>query len=248
MANEPTITEQSPIVALLNAAIAKGDTASIKTLAEIYERFEAKRAEREYNAALTAFQGECPRILKESTVAFPTRGGGNFSSRYAKLEAIVTAVRPLLQAHGFSYSFDTELQEKQVVAICRLHHVGGHSTSTPFVTPVDPAPKLSEAHAVASAVSFAQRYAFQLALGIVTGLPDDDGKAAFTGETISPAELTALQRLVDETKADVPSFWKFAGVERLADLPATKFQVVHIALVQRKQRQEAEALKEGGKP
>ena len=228
MTNELVPTEQSPIVGLLNAAIAKGDTEAIKTLAEIYERFEAKRAEREFVAALLAFKQECPAIEKTEP--------GVHNSKFAPLGKIAGIINPLLGKHGLTYSFNTELQDKRVVSICIVQHVGGHTTRTTFAAPIDPAPRMTETHATASAVSLAQRYALLLALGVVTRAMDDDGQAATAGETISPGQLAALDKLVAETQAAGPAFWKFCKVERLEDLPAKDFDRVQQALQERKKR------------
>ena len=223
--------------AMLSAAIAKGiDAEGIKTLAEIYERMEDRRAQREFTAALLAFQRVCPPIKKTSRVSFPTRKGGTFDSQYAKLEDVTMVVRPLLQAHGFSFTFDTEIRGKEVKAICVLFHVGGHSTRTSFTAPADPEPKLSDAHSTASAVTFAQRYAFQLALGIVPG-GDNDGKTyAESGAKITTEQLQALQKLLADAQADTKAFWNYAGIRKLEDLPAKDYAKIRQALINRLQK------------
>jgi len=236
---------------MLTAAINKGiDAQGIETLARVYQEMEAKRAEREYTAALLAFQDECPLIRKTSAISFLTKKGNNFNSRFARLSDILVQIRPMLKKHGFAVSFDQEPREKKTATICVLRHIGGHSTRTAFEVPTDTAPLISDQHSAASATSFAERYALQLALGIVPS-EDDDGKAAFTSqEVINQQQRDELQRLVDETKSDTPAFWAYAGVQQLDDLPASKFNAVRLALVQRKQRAEADAKKagEGKKP
>lgn len=213
--------------AMLTAAIEKGiDAQGIKTLAEIFERMQAKQAEREFIAALLAFKAECPRIEKSDV--------GVHNSRFAPLYKIAAIIDPILLKHGLTYSFDTELEEKRVRSICILYHIGGHSTRTTFAAPIDPAPKMTETHATASASSLAERYALTLSLGIVTGVVDDDGKAGTGGETITAEQLKTLQTLLDETRADSPAFWNFAGVQTLAEIPAKDYGRVQQALLQRK--------------
>src|SRR5712692_11447269 len=151
---ETILPPDSP-AAMLTAAIEKGiDAQGIKTLAEVFERMQAKHAEREFNEALSAFQGECPVILKKKAIDFPTKGGGLFRSRYAEMDTIIDDTRELRRKYGFSHSFDREVTDKQVRVVCILRHRGGHQTSTPFAVPLPKDNKLSEAHAVAGAVTF----------------------------------------------------------------------------------------------
>ncbi|HXG17890.1 MAG TPA: ERF family protein [Methylomirabilota bacterium] len=219
---------------MIASAIEKGlDAEGIVKLAEVYERMEQKRAESEFAEALLAFQAECPIIIKRSEVSFPTRNGGQFQAKYARFDQIVAEVKPLLLKHGFAFAFNTQIKGKEVTSVCILTHRCGHKTETTFSAPVDPAPKISEAHATASAVTFAQRYAFQLALGIVSGLADDDGKRGFVG-AISEEQRAVLQSLIDEVKPNMEQFWKYAGVQQLEDLPARDFARVHRALLDKR--------------
>ena len=213
---------------MLRAAIERGiDAEGIKTLAEVFERMQSKQAEIEFTTALLSFKARCPRIPKTDV--------GVHTSRFAPLYKIAQVIDPILTQCGLIYSFDTMLEEKRVSSICILRHVGGHSTRTTFAAPIDPVPRMSETHATASAISFAERYALTLALGIVTGV-DDDGKAVAAGETITEEQKKTLQQLLNETKAEGEAFQKFLGVPTLADLPARDYARVQQALLQRKAR------------
>ena len=187
-------TDTSP-AGLLRAAIQHGiDAQGIKILAEVFERMQAKQAEREFNAALSAFQAECPVILKNKEIEFPTKSGGAFRSRYAEMDSIIDDTRELRRKYEFSHSFDREVTEKQIKVTCILRHSGGHQTSTPFAVPIPKDNKLSEAHAVAGAVTFCERYAFRGALGITTGMPDNDGKEFTKGNPHGEQPLTTRPR------------------------------------------------------
>ncbi len=244
MSSEKSVVVSSPpppgdgsIAGLLHAAILKGDSESIKTLAEIYERWQDKQAEREFNEALSEFQGECPIILKKKLVEFPTKSGGKFTSRYAEMDTIVEDTRELRCRHGFSHTFDREVSDTRVSAWCVLRHRAGHQTRTPFSVPMPKEIKLSEAHTIAGLVTFCERYAFRGALGITTGL-DNDGKEFTTNnETISPGQVDALQKLIEETGSDGEAFWRFARVQRLEDLPLADFPRVQQALFAKRGKQ-----------
>jgi len=244
MSNDLTIHEEATPASMLQSAIEKGmDAASIQILANIHFQFEEKRAEREFNAALTAFQAECPVILKAKMIEFPTKRGGKFKSQYAEMDDIVEQTKQLREKHGFSFSFKRLMEEKRIIVQCELRHIGGHKTLTEFAVPMPTDFLISEQHAIAGAVTFCERYAFRGALGITTGLPDNDGKE-FIGK-IPPEQVQQLQQLIDETDSDIPGFWKFAKVDHLIDIPLLDFGRIYQMLMSKKRLAEENAKKGG---
>lgn len=230
------ITPRPPIspADMLLAAIEKGiDPDGIRTLAAIHKEMEERRAESEYNAALAAFQAECPVILKRTQIEFPTRSGGKFTSRFAEMDDIMEQTRELRARHGFSFSFDRSIEKDQLTVHCEVRHRAGHKTRTPFSIPIPKDNRLSEAHAVAGAVTFAERYAFRGAFGITTGLPDNDGKA-FTGGLCSEEQRKVLQALIDQVNPNLEKFFKYCGVTKLEELPERDFARVQAALLDAK--------------
>lgn len=245
--NTLTVSERSNPQTMLQSAINQGyNPEGVKILAEIYERWEAKEAEKAFNQALLLFQEECPAITKSQRISFVTKKGGNFESKFAPLPATMAQIRPLLRKHGFVVTFNSQRQEKQVSVICKLSHSQGHTTETRFEIPNESAPLISDAHSAASAVSFAERYSLQLALGLVPQV-DDDGKTAFVSKgVITAQQAEQLAALVKETDSNNDAFWNFAGVSELDALPASDFNKVHQALLTRKKRME-EAKKGGAR-
>lgn len=227
----PADTDHTSPALMIQTAIEKGiDATGIKILAEVYERMEAQRAERAYNDALADFQGQCPIILKRKEIEFPTRSGGKFISRYAEMDTIIQDTRELRAIHGFSYSFERTVTDKQIVVICIVRHRGGHKTTTTFQVPIPKEVKLSEAHAVAGAVTFCERYSFRGAFGITTGMPDNDGKD-LTGGLCTEEQRKVLQALIDQVKPNLEKFWKYCGVTKLEDLPERDYARVQAGLL-----------------
>src|SRR5262245_11237413 len=110
---EPTLPATTSTAEMLVAAIEKGmDAQSMQILANIHFQFEEKRAEREFNAALVAFQAECPVILKEKQIEFPTKRGGKFKSQYAEMDDLVEQTKALREKHGFSFTFKRLMEDK----------------------------------------------------------------------------------------------------------------------------------------
>jgi hypothetical protein len=107
----------------------------------------------------------------------PEKGGG-IRYKYAPLDVIVEEVRDILEENGFSYTLATEQTADSVTAICNSHHLAGHSESTRLTAPIDHEAYMNEPQKVASALTYASRYAFRNAFGIMTGDDDDDAQSA----------------------------------------------------------------------
>lgn len=187
------VTNQEPLESgpeaekLIHAAIEhQVPVETMERLLVMRRELRAEKARDAYNAALAAFQSECPVISKRKGVA-----GKNDKLRYkyAPLDDIVDQVRELLRKHGFSYKFDTELKSNppSQVAVCTAKHAGGHEESSSFQAAIDPDAYMNITQQGASASSFAKRYAFCNVFGILTG---DDDDAQSVGQA-SPKETTS---------------------------------------------------------
>ncbi len=100
---------------------------------------------------------------------------GKLRYRFAPLDVIVGQVKDSLEICGFSYIIKTEQIDASFKAICEAHHVSGHFETTDFKVPIDPELYMNEAQKVATAQTYAKRYAFCNAFGIMTGEEDVDG-------------------------------------------------------------------------
>lgn len=110
------------------------------------------------------------------------------------MEDIVEQVKPLLQKHGFSYSLTAETKDSSVLAICTITHRLGHSEKSEFRVPVDPQAFMNEQQKFASAYTYAKRYAFCNAFGILTA--DEDMDARIEKEKPEgPAKATEKTRI-----------------------------------------------------
>lgn len=124
---------------------------------------------------LSRFQSVCPVIKKEKSVNYTSKKGGMVKYDYASLDNIVIQVRDILYQNGFSYTIKTKQDKEGVTAICCAHHKLGHTEETTFFIPIDYEAYMNAAQKVASALTYAKRYAFCNAFGIMTGDEDDDG-------------------------------------------------------------------------
>lgn len=168
---------------LIAQAIDKGVTVdTMERLLAMRRELKAEAAKEAFDRSMSAFQSECPVIEKSKKVL--NKDGQSVRYAYAPLDAIVTQVRGLLKVHGFGYRIVPEVTESQVAATCVVTHELGHSESASFKVPIDKDSYMNLPQKFASALTFAKRYAFCSAFGIMTGDEDDD--AAKAG--MSPSE------------------------------------------------------------
>lgn len=215
-----------PISAVLQAAIEKGiDPSGLEKLVALYERMSETAARKEFAQALADFQAECPSIAKTSEAQIATRSGGSYSYKYAELDAIAGTIRPLLQKHGLSYTWDSSFANGVLECTCTVRHANGHSVSAKFSCPTDSASAMSSQQKNAAALTFARRQSLIQVLGLTTCDSDNDGAEARARESVKITEHQAanLEALIADVNADSKRFLAFFGIERLSDLPAGKF-------------------------
>jgi hypothetical protein len=170
--NEIVLTGNTGIESILPMAIEKGDVAILERTYSLYKEMKADRAKDLFFRSLADFQSECPAINKSNDVTI----NGSVRYKFASLPDIVDGVKKLLKKYGFSYVIKTKQESDRVTAICESHHEAGHTESTEFSIPVDSGKNMSNAQYTASALTYAKRYAFLNAYGIMTADTDDDGQ------------------------------------------------------------------------
>lgn len=158
--------------ALLSKAIDKETPVeTMEKLLAMARQLKADYSLEQFNIALSEFQAACPEIKKTKIVKDKS---GEIRYKYAPLEVIVSQVRELIRNYGFSYTIKTEQTETQFTAICEVRHSAGHCEQTSFVIPIDIKAYMGAAQKVGSASTYAKRYAFCNAFGIMTGDEDTD--------------------------------------------------------------------------
>jgi len=122
--------------------------------------------QQEYSLALVAAIGELSNVPK--TAANPY-----FKSKYAPLDAIIDATRPILLKHGLAISQTPLFMEGTAGVETTIIHKGGHSTTTTLLLPL----KDQSPQGVGGAITYARRYALAAVLGIASE-DDDDGNVS----------------------------------------------------------------------
>ena len=129
------------------------------------------------SSSLVAALGELENVTKNAT-------NPHFRNKYASLDAILDAVRPVLKKHGLAISQEPLSEEGKVGVVTRIIHTTGESTASTLMLPV----QQNTAQGFGSALTYARRYAVASVLGIAAD-DDDDGEVASS----PPRKSTAAQ-------------------------------------------------------
>jgi hypothetical protein len=183
--------EQASSLALVIERLASNpavDVAKLEKIIELQERVLGHQAKAEYFAAFAQMQGELPEISERGEISV----NGQVRGRYARFEDIQTAIRPVLQKHGFALSFRMEFPNPTTVKVIGvLAHRAGHAETTEFMSLADTSGSKNAIQALGSSQSYGQRYVTNALLNIVSRGQDDDGRTA------EPAKVTAPEGFDD---------------------------------------------------
>jgi hypothetical protein len=191
MAPQPQVLAVAPVESMVPAEsadavqmferLAKDPNASvekIERLMALWERMEGRRAEAEFNAAMSSAQKGMRPVLADAS-------NPQTKSRYASYGALDRAIRPIYTYHGFGLSFDTSdgAPPDHVRVVCHVTHGAGYSRLYHIDMPADGkgakgGDVMTKTHAAGSAVTYGMRYLLKMIFNIAVGEDDDDGNRA----------------------------------------------------------------------
>lgn len=159
---------------LISQAIDKNlPVENLERLLAFAKEVKAIQAKQEFDRAMANFQADCPTIEKRKEV----KSGNQVLYKYAPIESIVEQVKPYLKNNGFSYSTKVKVLPTGVEATVKVTHIEGHSEESSMEVPLGNKTQImSASQQTAAASTFAKRYAFCNAFGILTGDEDNDGQ------------------------------------------------------------------------
>jgi len=212
---------------------------TMERLLVIRRELKAEWAKAEFDKAMSAFQSDCPIIKKTKSVK---TNAGDLAYKYAPLESIVEQVKELLCKHGFSYSVDQpESKQGYIKVAMTVKHSSGHSEVTCLDLPLgNKTSIMSQTQVEAAALTFAKRYAFCNAFGILTGDEDTDAKRP-TGDQDSKQitnqygrvrqwQITAIQSLLSKKGYTEDDLLKKYKVQNIASLTMTQANLIRANL------------------
>ncbi len=220
---------------VIDGGITNENVAALESLVGLYDRMQAKNAEREFSAALADLQAETIRV--QATKSVDVRDGVP-RYKFAPYEEIMRTVQPMLTRHGFSVTFDTKVEGDRLNSICTLTHKSGHSRSNQFAVRFSKPPGSSDPQGDMSTKNYAKRGAFCDCLNISIEHDDD---ARMIGQPIGSALAGDLAARVEEVGADREAFLKFAGAKEFEEISDERWPVLDELL---KRKEAAKAARE----
>ncbi len=184
MTDEATQIVRAPRMSVepMLAKLAENPEASLEVVEKfmaIRRELRAEAARDAYFEALARFQSMCPEIEKTKAVYASTDKGGGLIYKYAPIEVIVAQIKEPLAECCLSYSCASVQNDagNPVAVRTTVHHIEGHSEEFEFPIVVEKdAYMQNEMQKIASAHTYAKRYSFCGALGIMTADGDDDAR------------------------------------------------------------------------
>ncbi|MFG1349052.1 ERF family protein [Xanthobacter autotrophicus] len=210
------------------------DADKVARLMDNYRSIRAEEAKRAYLAALPDMQADLPTIDQNGRIRIEKGGVVIQETKYARWEDINEAIQPVLRTHGFGLSFRLSVApdgKQNITAV--LSHTEGHQEETTITLMHDSTGSKNSVQAVGSTISYGQRYTARALLNFQSRARedrDDDGRAAGGVETVSEDQVLALRDLAASVEADEKRFCTFMRIDRLSDLPASRFDEAKTAL------------------
>lgn len=220
----PDARDVTPLM-LLDRALSRGmDPGTLEKLMDLQDRHERNQARRAFDAAVAAAKAEFPVIRKNRVVDFVGKTGIRTHYEHEDLAEIARTVDPILGKHGLSYRFRTASPVNEPVSVtCILSHKDGHSEENTLHGPRDESGNKNPLQSIGSTISFLQRYTLKAALGMAAAADDDGRASGGAGGPVSEEQVEAMRAKIVEVAADLPRFLKTFGIERLDEMPASRF-------------------------
>lgn len=234
MAGQPQ--QLSPIQQMQQMKQLDFTVADMKDMLALQKEYEANEAYKAFNLALAGFKSETIEIIKDRRVAYENKDTSVTSYNHASLGNIVEITTPFLSKHGFSHRWIMDQADGGIYVSCILTHKAGHSESTKLHASPDNSGGKNAIQAVASTVTYLERYTFLAITGLATKDQDDDGNASGTHQSadyehITPDQANEIYAKLDDNELNkqVLIDWlgnKFTGVEKIEDIPAANIDMV----------------------
>jgi ERF superfamily len=212
------------------------DVGKLESLLRIQREIIADDARLQFNRAMSAVQGEIQPVLRNAR-------NEQTSSRYANLEAIDAAIRPVYARHGFCLAFNSEPMEgPNVRVVCEVSHTAGHSKEYRLDAALDTAgPKgtgnKTPLHGLGSSVSYLRRYLTCMIFNVVLTNEDNDGNRTRTEPgRLTPGQVEELNELMRLTRTLEAKFLAAMApdLRSIEEAPAADYPRLKNALLTKK--------------
>ena len=236
MTEVAVVRDQGNALAMLLSDTEKLKEFPIETVERLFaldREYRADRARADFHVAFNTVQSQLAPVRK-------TGRNTETGSMYAKSDAVMAMLDPIITANGFSRSISTEdcPTPGYTRFVLMLRHIGGHEERHRLDAPIDNVGPKGTAnktviHGMMSSYTLCERHLCVKVFGLQI-VDDDDGNAAGGigpgTELITPKQATQLNALADEVGADKGLFCKMMNIGSIPELSASQFKVAVVAL------------------
>ena len=187
---------------LLQIAVQQGaDLDRLEKLMELNERWEANEAKKAFTNAMAEFKANPPDIFKDKLVSYT-----GTSYMHATLGNVCEKIVSALAKVGISHKWEPVQNGSAIAVVCVLTHRLGHSEGTRIEATADISGKKNSIQAIASTISYLQRYTLLAATGLATQDQDNDAQGH---EASQPLWVSESEDIIQGcgTRADLRKEW-----------------------------------------
>ena len=181
MKNELKTIENNIVTPMTMLQIAVNKDANMEQLSKLMdmqERYEANEAKKAYMLAMSEFKSHAPVIVADKEVAY-----SGTAYNHASNSNVTGAIIPVLAEYDLVHKWEQSQEGNLITVTCVITHKLGYSESVPMTSSPDTTGSKNPIQAVASAITYMQRYTLLAATGLaVADKNDDDGGAQAQAE------------------------------------------------------------------
>lgn len=166
--------QQASVENMIMQAIKEGTPVeTLERVLSMRDRLKEEYAKEQFDKAMAKFQMDCP-IIKKNKEVFDKQGKLRYS--FASIDSIINQTKKLIADNGLSYRFKNTVTDKTMIVECIVTHICGHTEASPFTVNIGTEEYMTDVQKSGARSTFAKRYAFCDAFGIMTGDEDTDAR------------------------------------------------------------------------
>jgi len=217
--NKITNIDSSVVTPMSMLQSARSQGASLEQMQQLMEmqfKWEENEARKAYFKAVAEFKLEQINVSKD-------KKNSQYGSRYTGKGNLVNTVNPILAKYGLSANWNID-QSAGITVTCVLSHSQGHSEQVTMSAPPDKSGAKNPIQEIKSTKTYLEIATYESVTGVASfdDPGDNDGNGA-TAKPINAAQVKALDKLITQKEADKAAFLHHFGIEKIDDLPVSKF-------------------------
>jgi hypothetical protein len=201
------VAPMNMLAVLANAAAdPKCEPAKMRELYAIHKEMAADQAKIDFIRDFAALQKENLHLNARGAIVIPAKGDrAGQNTPYAKFNDITKAIKPLLQKHGFTLSYETEPvpDGSRLIVKGILAHKGGYERTTAFPLPAEVSGSKNNVQGWGSSMSYGKRYCTIALLNITSEAMEEADTDGAHPAPKSLAGATSRQVIVADPQAPI---------------------------------------------